>query len=238
MKKLIMVTMIALTSLTSFGQDRVNRQKLSFEQSSEVLTNSTGWEYNETLGEWIDYTNVISKNKDFKDKYKSLQGSYMMSESPFKFNSLQIKTLTYNNTKYYVLLHDNWTGRYKYPSIRQDWKEYKRVDAYIFNETEYQNLKNFKNVTFSNVVKYDLEYEEYDETKLLDLIQTELSTPKSSYDIKYGSKWGMLITTSKDGNIRFLTPTILDLVIKYKTYDFTKMYFETNSDNFNKLVLK
>jgi hypothetical protein len=222
----------------SYGQDRVNRSKLSFDQSSEMLTNSIGWSYNETLGEWIDYDNVIDKDKNYKDKYKSLQGAYQMSNNSFKFNNLQVKTLVFEGNKYYILIQDKWTGRYKYPSIQQDWVKFRKVDGLIFNETEYQNLINYKTINFYCVVEYDLEFEDYNETKFLDLIQTELSKPKDSYDRKYGSKWAMMITKTKDNKIRFLTPTILDLIVKYKTYDFTKMYFETDMINFNKLIIK
>ena len=235
MKKLLVLTMVML-SLSSYGQDRTNRSKLSFLQSSEILNSSIGWQYNETLGEWIDYDNTIDDEKNYKDKYKSLQGSYQMSNNSFKFNSLQIKTLTFEDKKYYVLIHDKWTGKYEYPSIRQDWKVFKQIDGLIFDEKEYQNLMNYNTINFYCVVEYSLKYEDYNETKFLDLIQTELSKPKDSYDRKYGSKWGMLITKTKDNKVRFLTPTILDLIVKYKTYDFTKMYFETDMNNFNKLT--
>jgi hypothetical protein len=236
MKKLLVFS-LALISFASYGQDRINRSKLAFQQSSENLSSSTGWSYNETLGEWVDYNNTIDNDKFFKDKYKSLQGRYQMSKR-VNFNNLQIKTLIFEGTKYYILIHDKWSGRYKYPSIRQDWVEFKKVDGFIFSEAEYQNLLNYKTINFYCVVEYDLEFEEYNETKFLDLIQTELSKPKDSYDRKYGSKWGMMITKTKDEKIRFLTPIILDLAVKYKQFDFTKMYFETDIGNFNKLTIK
>jgi hypothetical protein len=248
MKKLLVLSML-LVSFVSYGQDRVNRSKLSFDQSSEMLTNSIGWSYNETLGEWIDYDNVIDKDKNYKDKYKSLQGAYQMSNNSFKFNNLQVKTLVFEGNKYYILIHDKWTGRYKYPSIQQDWVRFRKVDGYIFTESEYSNLREHKKVTFNDVVEYDLEFEEYNETKFLDLIQTKLSTPKSSYEIKYGpsTRWGMLINKTKEGKIRFLTPTDLKYVeftptkmnpYDMRVYNFEKMYFETDMNNFNKLIIK
>lgn len=237
MKKLLVLSMV-LMSFVSYSQDRVNRTKLSFQESSEILTSSVGWEYNEELGEWVDYPNVIDRDKKFKDQYKSLQGSYQMSQKGFKFNSLQVKTITYEGKKYYVLLHNKWSGRWKYPSIREDWMEYKQVDALIFDEKEYQNLINYNTVNFYIVLQYGLEFEDYNETKFLDLIQTELSRPKDYYERKYAYKYLMMISKTKDNNIRFLTPTISDLIVKYKTYDFTKMYFETDINNFSKLFLK
>jgi len=115
MKKLLVTLTLLVSVFSSNAQDRVNRAKITFEQSSEVLTNSIGWRYNEILGEWVDYNNVIDKDKEYKEKYKSLQGAYQMSNSSYKFNSIQIKTVKYNGAYYYILLHNKWTGRYKYP---------------------------------------------------------------------------------------------------------------------------
>lgn len=239
MKKVFLLAILAIASFSSNGQDRVNRTKLSFNQSSQIFNDAIGWSYNSILGEWIDYKNVVSSDNSYKEKYKSLQGKYLMSNSSFKFNSLQIRTIIFNDVKYYILVHDAWVGRYKYPSIRQDWIEYKKVTGFIFDESEYENFKNYKIVNFSRRVEYDLEFEDYTETKFLDLIQTELSKEKTQAQIKYEYKWGMMIEKTKDGKIRFLTPTILSLFEnkKYSTamYDFTKMYFETDDSNFNKL---
>jgi len=242
MKKVLLGLVLVLGTIIVNAQDRINRQKLSFERVSEKLTSAVGWQYNETLGEWIDYNNVIDEDKDYKDKYKSLQGAYQMSNNSFKFNNLQVKTLVFEGNKYYILIHDKWTGRYKYPSIRQDWVKFRKVDGLIFDETQYQNLINYNAINFYCIVEYDLEFEEYNETKFLDLIQTELSKPKDSYERKYASKYAMMITKTKDNNIRFLTPTILSLLEKSKysnaVYDFSKMYFETTLENFDKLKIK
>ena len=56
-------------SLPGFTQERVNRPKLKFEASSDTLTKATGWAYNETLGEWIDYENTISDEIKQKNQY-------------------------------------------------------------------------------------------------------------------------------------------------------------------------
>ena len=239
MKKVLFVALLAIASFSSNGQDRVNRPKLSFATASLLLDNATGWQYNQTLGEWVDYKNAISDDKKYKKEYEILQGMHMMSRLSFKFNSLQIKSIVVGDKIYYVLIHDKWTGRYKYPSIREDWRNYRMLDGFIFEEDEYENFKNHRIVNFSRHIEYDLEFESYDETKFLDLIQTELLKEKTPAQIKYEYKWGMMIERTKDGKIRFLTPTILSLFEnkKYSTamYDFSKMYFETDSNNFNKL---
>ena len=116
MKKLITIILL-ISVLQIFGQDRVNRQKLSFIDKSNVLSKVTGWAYNSTSGEWIDYENTISNDKSYKtDQLKSLQGKYMMSMTN-SFIDMQTKTLIFKENKYYVLIINKWTGSYYYPEL-------------------------------------------------------------------------------------------------------------------------
>lgn len=71
--KIISTLFLLLSTLLSFGQDRVNRQKISFDTTSQVLLKATGWDYNSSIGEWVDYNNVICGDKAYKGKYSSLQ---------------------------------------------------------------------------------------------------------------------------------------------------------------------
>ncbi len=204
-----------------------------FESSSDTLKTAKGWSYNSTLGEWVDYENVISYDKSYKDKYKSLQGEYMMSNTYQNFLNIQTKTIIYKDTLFYVLIIEKWSGAYKYPSIKQDWYTFKEVVAYIFKKEEYQKIFNVDNILelkTKNFVRMRLIYENYDEIKFLDLIQTELSTVKS----KYSSDYTFPLMKSKEGTIRFYIP---DYFSTYSKYDFEKKYFETDIKNFNKIVL-
>ncbi|MFV7236010.1 hypothetical protein [Flavobacterium sp. ZB4R12] len=237
MKNKIKVTILgimAVSFMQVFGQDRVNRQKITFDQKSEIMSKAIGWAYNTKLGEWVDYINVISNDKDYKDKYKNLQGAYMMSHTKQNLSTIQIKTITYNETKYFVLIIDKWNGRYKYPSIKEDWREFKVTIGYIFTKNEYDKLANIENILelkTKYLVNMDLEYEKYDEIKFLDLIQTELSKEKSEYSGEYKFP----ITKSKEGAIRFYMP---DSFSSYSKYDFEKEYFETDYANFSKILIK
>jgi hypothetical protein len=128
--KLFVLTFLMITfALSVFGQERVNRKKISFDQSSNIMTKSTGWAYNKTLGEWVDYENLISDDKDYKTKYKSLLGEWMMSHNNQNFLSIQTKTVTFKGIKYFVLLIENWGGRYEYPTIEEDWYTFKETNG-------------------------------------------------------------------------------------------------------------
>lgn len=232
MKKLLLILISLVFTNSVFGQDRVNRPKLSFDGGSEILSTSVGWMYNETLGEWVDYQNVISKEKRYKEQYKILQGPYLMSTSKFTFNTLQIKTLTFNGSKYYVLIMDRWRGRYRYPSIQEDWIQFRSIDCYIFSESEYLKLKNYEKVSFITEIKFDLEFQAYDEVKLLDIIQTSLSN-ETNRSTSSTMNYSMFIAQTDKGQIRFLTP---NLYFSFDKIDFEKTYFETSKINFDKLI--
>lgn len=231
----IMMTLImCLMTIVSFGQDRVNREKLSYVDKSEQLINAVGWSYNTTLGEWVDYNNVIENDKSYKEKYKSLQGSYMMSHRTQNFISIETRTIVYDSTKYYVLMVEKWDGDYKYPNIREDWRIYKSMCGYIFTETEYNKLHNYNETATlqtQNMISMGSSYEEYDEVVFLDKIQTNLNSEKS----KYWPTYVFVIMKTDDEKIRFYVPYYSS---SYNKIDFNKKYFETTFDNFNKRTIK
>lgn len=238
-KVMMMILMMCLITMVSFGQDRVNREKLSFLDKSNQLTTAVGWSYNTTLGEWVDYNNVIENDKSYKEKYKSLQGSYMMSHRTQNFISIQTKTLVYKDIKYYVLLVEKWDGDYKYPNIREDWRIYKTMYGYIFTETEYNKLNNIDgvmNLETQYIVSMGSYYEEYDEIVFLDEIQTNLSSEKSKYSFTYTFP----IKKTETGDIRFYVPNYFSTLSSssYNAVDFEKEYFETTFDNFSKFIIK
>lgn len=238
MKKAILlnIILVSLISLNLTGQERVNRVKLTFQKESEILENAVGWAYNSTLGEWIDYNNVISDNKDYKDKFKNLQGGYMMSKKPQNFIKIQTKSILFNRIEYYVVIIDKWEGRYKYPSLSEGYYQYKKIIGYIFSKEEYKKLHRIENIiklTTKHIAEMNLSYEDYDEIKFLDKIQTELQKKEKEYSPVYTFP----IMKSKEGNIRFYIPEYFSDYF-FSKYDFDKKYFETSIDNFSKIIIQ
>jgi hypothetical protein len=233
--KLTLITLLMTgTVFQVFGQERTNREKLNFDTASGILSKATGWANNTTLGEWIDYENVISDDKDYKIKFKSLQGEYMMSRISQNFQKVETRTVIYKGTTYYLLMVDKCSGEYEYPSIREDWYTFKQTIGYIYSKEEYQKLLNIESLVelkTQYAVRMGSKYEKYDEIKFLDLVQTELSTEKS----KYSPEYTFPIMKSKEGAIRFYLP---DSFSTYSKYDFEKKYFETDFENFTKMILK
>jgi hypothetical protein len=235
MKKVLFITaLLFLFIAQTFCQERVNRKKLVFANVSEVMTAATGWAYNSTLGEWIDYKNVISNDKRYKGEYNSLQGYYMMSHVNQNFITIQVKTVIYKDIKYYVVVVQKWSGAYEYPEIYEDWYTFKRITGYIFTEKEYNKLKDINDkveLKTKYIVSVNERYEKYNDIMFLDLIQTALVSEQSAYS----SEYIFPIMKSTEGTIRFYLP---DDFSPYKKYDFEEQYFETDYTNFSKLIIK
>jgi|694.fasta_scaffold05966_13 hypothetical protein len=234
MKHKILTIFFIFLSLLTLAQDRVNRQKLKFIDSSFQLTSSIGWSYNHTIGEWIDYKNVICEDKKWKETWSNLQGSYMMSKNNEQnFISIQTKVLIYKDIRYYVILVEKWNGNYEYKEIMYNWREFKTMYGYIFEETEYNKLKNIKtNLDLKTQLTVELGsyYEEYEETLFLDLIQNELNYPKYVHNTTYIFP----IRKMENEDVRFYVPYEKN---EYSNKYFEDEYFETSFSNFSKFII-
>ena len=71
----------------------------------------------------------------------------------------------------------------------------------------------------------------YDEREFLDLIHTEILKEENSYDRNITFP----IMKSAEGAIRFYVPKSFS---SYFGYDFEKKYFETDTANFSRLIIK
>ena len=208
-------------SLPGFTQERVNRPKLKFEASSDTLTKATGWAYNETLGEWIDYENSISDDKNSKQNYKVCDLFYQNQN----FSKLYTKSILHKGLKYYIFIIE------KCASFKADFKKF---DGYIFTDDEYQKLSNLQNIvelrTFGNVSQI-LKSNSIDETLFLDLIQSELLKEEE----KFKANYIFPVMKSSEGMIRFYLP---DFFWESNIYNFDKAYFEVDPKSFSKIILK
>ncbi len=219
---------ICTLGLIAHGQEHVKREKIHFTRQSEVLLNATGWAYNETLGEWLDYENAISHNKV----------SQTLELSPFtkshlpNFNSIQVKTITYNDVEYIMLIVNVWKGYYEYPEIMEGWHTYTANVYYFLSKDEYNKLFNLTNKiteikgwTETNVESPSYPEEEFVISKLK-LQQKDINS------WHFEPKTFLQVSKATDGNIRFL----FEAPSKYIA-GIEKKYFETTEDNWCKMKI-
>lgn len=224
MKKSIFlaITLSLICAVTCFGQERVNRGKLSFDNSGPILNNITGWSYDETVGEWVNYKGVLVPGKG---KYNS-----GIAKS-FHFNniiSLQFKTLTYNNVQYYILIWAKWEGAYKYPYIHVDWEWWKTKNFMMFTKEDMNKLKNLTNEPITIEVP-TLSRTSYANTiSDEDVIQKEMGY---YLDHVHQRKCSIVIYKATDGAIRFMFD---DDVYNYNSIN--KQYFEITETDYSLLL--
>ena len=212
MKRFFIIITLCLICVASFGQERVNRPKLHFISEGPILTDFTGWSYNNQSGEWVDHHNVISSST-----------STYIDKSYYKNNiiSLQFKTIIYKDTPYYVLIWDKWDGYYQYEYIREDWISYKIKNFLMITEDKMESLRNLTNTPITLSIPTPRKSDS-ESTADVDIIQ-------SSMDSKYTSRTDLIIYKATDGSIRFLFENILDK-------DISKEYFEISEEDYLKLI--
>lgn len=120
-----------MSVFTSFGQDRINEPTYSFNNKSNLITNITGWRFNEGEGQWFGNANCIQGKKldHILDKRFCKN---------IKF--IQIKTFEKDGIINYILIIAYNGGHYRYSSIREDWKGYIEYQVYSLTKDEYETI--------------------------------------------------------------------------------------------------
>lgn len=203
-----------------YAQERVNRPKLSFNTEGAIISNITGWYYNDIIGEWVKSIGLLEAEK----KYTNMGPSWR-SHSYNNIISLQFKTITYNDISYYVLVWDKWTGAYKYPTIYEDWEYWRTKIFFMFTEKDMEKLRNLTNnpstIEILTLTRGRLDQNVQD----VDVIQYEMNN-------NFQQKSKIEIYKATDGSVRFLFKEgLFSGIHKIET-----SYFEISELDYNKLM--
>lgn len=230
MKNILPLTAFLLLLLTSASaQERVNGVKPTFTAESGKLTSATGWALNSADKDWVDYPNMISEDKDYKGEYMSAMDGLAQSMTDQSFLSIQTKSLNYKDKKYFVILVEKWEGRQEHSY--SSYSTIKETVGYIFTEAEYKKLQNIvKPVSLKTNMVARLESADLTDAKLISEIQQKIKDPYKSSDQFY-----FHVLKSTEGKIRFFLPEKFGYTDKH---EFAVSYFETEAENFNKIILK
>mgnify|MGYP006153576469 FL=1 len=230
---LIMTIIITICVMNVNAQSRTNKTMLEFKSESPKLKSAIGWQKNEKTGKWIENKNVIDDRK---------VSSYGVSHISQNFKWLQFSTITQNGKDYYVFLYERLGGKYKYPSIYEDWEADKRTYFFVLSTEQYEkiktqiDLKTGKNIKITSKItdfisdRYKILGGEhlYNEANLLAKITNVIEKPS------YSESCFVLNSQTTDGVdvLRFRLPESCSSAEKYMG---TK-YFEVKLSEF-KIIL-
>lgn len=131
--KMKVLLYLIMCSLLNAGS-REDGISLEFQKCSKELTSATGWKKNSTTSKWIENQNAISDSKITNTDYSK---SHLYQN----FDYLKMCTINYNSNIYYVLLYKKNSGFYEYPAIREGWINYKETRFIIFDNNQFNQLK-------------------------------------------------------------------------------------------------
>ncbi len=229
MKQQIQKTLIgialSLVCALAFSQERINKPKdyILFEKTTKALKKIIG--YNGVGGEWESWKNYI---------YNAQLGDTQ------KFNKLTIKTTTYNDTLYYVLIR-NYTGSLSTDYVRKVGDVYKYSAGghsynsdilYFFTANEFEQIFHLnKQAKTIYSFKTHIQYADFRDRSTL--------YKTSGYTLRSADKNEkfdfMQIRIADDGKmVRFLLPHHKDQTWKIVKDWFPYCYFEMPLKSFNK----
>jgi len=150
MRKIILVSLLFLISQFCFGQslsrdvaNEVKFEKLSF------LDYAKG--YRLVDGDWLEFDRKDTKyDEDFgfnsiPTKYfffsDSGYGKSSISQS-INFANITLIKAQYKGIDYLLIHFLRYSGKYKYPSIRKDWYEFKEDRYLVVDEFEFDMFRN------------------------------------------------------------------------------------------------
>lgn len=232
MKKFIF---LLLLPTLIFAQDRINSEKISFLYQSDSITNAIGWSYNETLGEWVDFQNVISHDKQFKEEGSLKLSDDLTSHQEQNFSSIHVRTVSVASKIYCVLMINKLTGEYRYPKVKKRWSYKNETVGHIFTEKEFKKLFIYDNIIIeANTPALASQYtNEYDEKEFLVQIQSAILKLKQDSNLNYTFPIKRAISNGEQV-VRFYLPYDMSGSNKY---NFSKEYFEIPKSEFDKLII-
>lgn len=242
MKKIIFILTL-LIGFSCYGQSRINSEKdliigefQSWVQGDDI----SGWDFDKgeewrerkgylRVGDKSKFLDIYEKNDGIK-RYKDIIKSY----TPQNFNEWGVIKVNYKEKEYVGFGIETVGGRYKYPTIKEDWYTYIRYNVYLFEKEELLKLETLDGIldlkvligTYGDSFNKEKKYEScYDNLKFL--LEKE-DRDNEIFKFKKTESDGVNI-------VRFLTP---QKISEYggKLIDFENHYFEINMEEFNELL--
>lgn len=145
-----------------------------------VLKDVTGWMITPS-GTWVNRKNRIPKY--LPNEYQTLQDYTDYSLGTDNFTKIELREIEYDNQVRYILLKHYKDGRFKYPTIREDWYNTDRIKGYVFEKKAMYSLsledREATLVEIPLVYAFDLSY---NAKRYLDDIAAKVAEGRSGYE--------------------------------------------------------
>jgi hypothetical protein len=217
---------LVVSSLHLTAQDRVNAKYIEFEHVSDTLKTAIGWKFDDRSEKWAENENTL-----YRESRKSDRDDPLNSMGDQNFIYIVTNSVTVGKEKVYVIFVNEHGSYYKYPALKEGVVFTKRSTAYVITESEFRKLDKIEKGKVTEVkVKQDVGVDKNNPDSYRNAL-TKAITEKP----KYKSEMTFRVTRSEDGSIRFTLPGRFS---KYSDYGFDKGYFETDDENFSRIILK
>ncbi|MBZ9651624.1 hypothetical protein [Psychroflexus montanilacus] len=242
MKKLFKKSLIIMLfiSLLSFSQDRVNSiPDLDIGEFNLWIKGESfkGYNYDNKTKNWterIGYLKLGEKETfiEINEKYDKIEeAKSMTSQNVIQLGLIPIK---YLNESFVGLALEKFTGRYRYPAIKEDWIIKRSYYVYIFEFEEFEKIFNLRESTsilksvfgtYGDPVQSDLKFQSTFENLLFLFEKSKFYEKDQIFKIEK--------TISNNSEVfRFLIPDKRSTV---NSYNFEENYFEIPFENLNEL---
>lgn len=128
MKKIIIITLAIIASITAIAQDRVNEEQYCFTENSKKVSKITHWGFYN--GKWYD-TPTLDVKKLSKAKRIEISHTHNVSY-------IQLHKFVYENNPFYVVDICHETGYYIYEAICEDWRPQTEHKYFLLTEEQKQ----------------------------------------------------------------------------------------------------
>lgn len=242
MRKLFKKSLILMLfiSLLSFSQDRVNSiPDLDIGEFNLWIKGESfkGYNYDNKTKNWterIGYLKLGEKETfiEINEKYDLIEeAKSMTSQNVIQLGLIPIK---YLNESFVGLALEKFTGRYRYPAIKEDWIIKRSYYVYIFEFEEFEKIFNLRESTsilksvfgtYGDPVQSDLKFQSTFENLLFLFERSKFYEKDQIFKIEK--------TISNNSEVfRFLIPDKRSTV---NSYNFEENYFEIPFENLNEL---
>lgn len=184
MKKIVFFVFAVLASVfTSFGQDRIDDPTYSFNNESNLITNITGWFFDEQEGKWVWDANYIScEDKNIKSiKIKTFENNgvtnyaliiaYNGDSYIIKKRNIEYQVYSLTKDEYETIISPNSYHVFTLPCITYNNCDKQRTDNNVIRQIICNNINMEKNdlhiyelsiKRYNDVIRFNYQVREYE----------------------------------------------------------------------------